>query len=201
MLKNLLLSVLLVFTSTSAYRHGQTYGSTYQPQEVQYRGIGYGSQRSYDQIYSGTYRPFSGAEPMRVDGTWTQPSYGRSSRPGGGIRKVRGYDSSGNEVGDDSPEHGYWGTTFWEDGYEYFWDESEGCWYRIGSDGIYHRWESTLIGWHWSIFDGHNPTGTLTPGYKEPPVPVGSPLTMAVPAVIYAIIEYHRRRRSKEEFA
>lgn len=197
MLKNLLLSVLLVFTSTSAYRQGQTYGSTYQPQEVQYRGIGYGSQRSYSQPYSGTYRPFSGAEPMRVDGTWTQPSYGGSSRPDGGIRKVRGYTADGDSINTDNDGTRGNPDDMWQDGYEYYY--YNGHWYRKGSNGVWQEW-SSLLNWDLFGFDWRrrDPGGTPTQYYENNPTPIGSPLTMALPACIYALYEFTRRRKRRK---
>lgn len=215
MLQNLLLSVLLVFTSTSIYRQPNTrqntpqrgvYG-TYTPNPTNqstYRGFGYGSQATYQAPVT-----------FQVDGTYTyQPGLeydvynygGGSAVHGGGPRRVKGYTSDGEEHDDgNSDTYDPWiGRTqhFWdnEDEYTYYWSNDH--WYRT-KDGVHYEVWTSWAGWHTpvGILYDNRPSSDALQGYRENPTPIGSPLTMVVPAVLYAIIEYRRRRRSKDEFA
>lgn len=212
MLQNLLLGVLLVFTSTSPYRQTNTYQSTpqrgvygtytpTQPTQSIYRGFGYGSQRAYQSPIT-----------FQVDGTYTyQPGLeydaynygGGSAVHGGGPRRAKGYD--GDEEINTGNGHKGNPDDLWNPDYDYYYNN--GYWYRCHkTTGKWEIWDSIaglgILGWGWQNVGGwHGSVPDNPRQLTENPTPIGSPLTMAVPAAIYAIIEYRRRRRSEDEFA
>ena len=113
-------------------------------------------ERQYENVYSGTYNP------------------GNNSRPGQ-LRKVHGYTSEGEYVGDDNGKE----SDFWESSYEYYWD-GEHWWRRRKSGGGLFKLEwqmytNDLWNWHWSIFEeiwkSHPNTSTTPQSYQNNPRP------------------------------
>ena len=195
-----ILLLLLYTTFVHAYMY-QSNMPTYQPQTR----FGYTTNYSNGQFTPSAYQNFNASTiGSTYSGTYNPYTDGNASGSRHGQpRMVKGYDSNGNVIGDDSPEKGtgiFGGQTFWEDGYEYFYDEKEGCWYRRDKNGNYDKWNNVL-GWHWSIFYGHNPSNPLTPGYQNNPVPIGEPITPFL-ILMFAYLSYQeiKRRRERKHF-
>lgn len=143
------------YQSTSAYLAPSRERAIQDRSETQYYRIGYSTRG----LYEGTYNPSSGG----------------SNRPG--VRKVHGYTGDGTYVGDDNGNE----SDFWGDGYEYYWDDVDRCWYRkpTGSSNGWQKYVNDwgwLLGWHWSITDWYGgktpPVNPVSQSYEENPVPI-----------------------------
>ena len=197
-----ILTILLILLQINTFGYGN-YSSPYSNRYNSYNGVpieqtnrkigyttNYGNTFGYttQQTYSGTYNPVSN---------------GNSGKPG--IRKVKGYDGNGNEIGDDSPESGTglgWlaGHDFWENEYKYtyYYVEGDG-WYR--SDGkTTQKWTSTG-GWHWSWFgNSTNPPSGSTQGYHENPTPIGDPDFYLITALLFSYFIYIYMKKRRQQF-
>lgn len=205
-----ILTILLILLQINTFGYGN-YSSPYSnrynsyssvPVEQTNRKIGYttnyGNTFGYttQQTYSGTYNPGTGSN---------------SGKPG--IRKVKGYDGNGNEIGDDSPEtghswvHGDW--NFWddEDNYDYYWDNETKTWWRKKKGTTtWEKWnEHTghfIIDWwdYWDWDPSTNHPSNPTHGYHENPTPIGDPDFYIITALLFSYFIYNYMKKRRQQF-
>lgn len=186
-----ILTILYILLQINTFNHGNYssansnnhYSGGNVPVEQTYRGIGYSTNYANGQFNSGVYKSSMATleyQNRTFTGTYnpseTESSSG-GSRPGGQPRKVKGYTADGEETGSASsgPETGTGigrGESFWEDGYEYYYNKKENRWYRKDAAGNVSEWDN-ILGWHWTLFYGHTIPDGSTQGYQYPPTPIG----------------------------
>lgn len=123
----------------------------------------------------------------------------QNSNRNGHVRKVHGYTGDGEYVGDDNGNE----SDFWEEGYEYYWDPTDKCWYRYnGSE--WQRYTNTLgflLGWHWAItsWGGRKPpSNPVSQGYQENPMPIGDgTLILLLISSVHGVINNCRKRKQR----
>ena len=130
-----------------------------------YRDATYGYPVDYTIKYSSTYG--------------TQPPEDSGGSRHGGLRRVKGYDGSGNEIDTGNDRNGN-PDDMWNDAYEYYY--WSGHWYRK-SGNTWSEWRTYfnwgLIGWDWR--SGKPNVDNPTQYYQYNPVPIGDsfiPLTL-----------------------
>ena len=208
MLQNLLLSVLLVFTSTSIYRQPNTHQNTpqrgvygtythTQPTQSTYRGFGYGSQRAYQSPMTfqvdGTYY----SQPNQYYGTTYDYGNGSTGRPGGvGPKRISVHNCEGGT------ENTPGGNSDSED-WLYQYDEATGEWWCSKDGGVtWQKWDSLwgwgLIGFGWRPGRG-DPSDNATHYHSDPNNPWVTPVgDVPIPLFITFLGAYYVYQKRKK---